>query len=84
MIARLSGSLLEVNPPHVVLDVNGVGYEVEVPTSVLDSLPARGEALTLDPPGPAVGQEAPRSAQRHASSHRALKVRHLGGAETGS
>ena len=47
MIARLSGSLLEVNPPHVVLDVNGVGYEVEVPTSVLDSLPARGEPLTL-------------------------------------
>ena len=47
MIARLSGSLIEVNPPQVVLDVNGVGYEVEVPTSVLDSLPARGEPLTL-------------------------------------
>lgn len=47
MIARLSGTLLEVQPPIVVLDVNGVGYEVEVPASVLDRLPETGQALVL-------------------------------------
>jgi Holliday junction DNA helicase RuvA len=47
MISRLSGVLLEVNPPHVVIDVGGVGYEVEVPNSVLDGLPPAGQPVVL-------------------------------------
>ncbi len=47
MISRLSGALLEVNPPHVVVDVAGVGYEVEVPTGVLDGLPQAGQPVVL-------------------------------------
>lgn len=35
MIARLRGTVLEITPPHVVLDVSGVGYEVFVPEAVL-------------------------------------------------
>jgi Holliday junction DNA helicase RuvA len=47
MISRLSGTLLEVNPPSLVIDVNGVGYEVEAPTSVFDQLPLVGQPLVL-------------------------------------
>jgi Holliday junction DNA helicase RuvA len=47
MISRLSGTLLEVQPPYVVIDVNGVGYELETPLSVLGSLPRPGEAVVL-------------------------------------
>jgi Holliday junction DNA helicase RuvA len=47
MISRLSGTLQEVNPPWVVIDVQGVGYEVEVPNSVLDGLPPVGQPLVL-------------------------------------
>ena len=39
--------MLEVNPPWVVIDVQGVGYEVEVPNSVLDGLPPVGQPLVL-------------------------------------
>ena len=34
MIGRLSGILLEKNPPQVLLDVHGIGYELDVPTVV--------------------------------------------------
>ena len=47
MIGRLSGVLLEKNPPQVLLDVNGVGYEVEVPMSTFYNLPAIGEKVVL-------------------------------------
>jgi len=47
MIARLSGTLLEVSPPQLVIDVSGVGYELEVPNSVLDSLPSPGQPVVL-------------------------------------
>lgn len=47
MIGRLSGTLLEKHPPQVVVDVNGVGYEVDVPMSTLYNLPATGERVTL-------------------------------------
>lgn len=47
MISRLSGTLLEVNPPYLVIDVGGVGYEVEVPNSVLDALPLVGEPFVI-------------------------------------
>ena len=47
MIGRLSGILLEKNPPQLLVDCNGVGYEVDVPMSTFYNLPASGEKLTL-------------------------------------
>ncbi len=47
MIDRLTGTLLEKNPPQVVLDVQGVGYAVDVPMSTFFNLPATGQQLTL-------------------------------------
>ena len=47
MIGRLKGVLLEKTPPFVLLDVNGVGYEVEVPMSTFYNLPAIGESVVL-------------------------------------
>ncbi|HQR51092.1 MAG TPA: Holliday junction branch migration protein RuvA [Methylophilaceae bacterium] len=47
MIGRLSGVLLEKNPPQVLVDVNGVGYEVEVPMSTFYNLPDTGAKVTL-------------------------------------
>jgi holliday junction DNA helicase RuvA len=47
MIGRLSGVLLEKNPPQVLIDVNGVGYEVEVPMSSFYNLPETGGKVTL-------------------------------------
>ncbi|MEO8409395.1 MAG: OB-fold domain-containing protein, partial [Propionivibrio sp.] len=40
MIGRLTGVLLEKNPPQVLIDVHGVGYEVDVPMSTFYNLPA--------------------------------------------
>ena len=42
MIGRLTGILAEKNPPQIVLDVNGVGYELDVPMSTFYNLPAAG------------------------------------------
>jgi holliday junction DNA helicase RuvA len=47
MIGRLSGILLEKNPPQLLLDVQGVAYEVDVPMSTFYNLPALGEGVTL-------------------------------------
>ena len=47
MIGRLSGTLLEKNPPQVLLDVQGVGYEVDVPMSTFYNLPALNEKVVL-------------------------------------
>lgn len=47
MIGRLCGTLAEKQPPHLILDVNGLGYELEVPMTTLYRLPAVGEPLTL-------------------------------------
>jgi holliday junction DNA helicase RuvA len=47
MIGRLSGKLLEKHPPQILLDVHGVGYEVDVPMSTFYNLPALGESVTL-------------------------------------
>lgn len=47
MIGRLRGALIEKQPPHLLLDVNGVGYELEVPMSTLYRLPHVGDSVTL-------------------------------------
>ena len=47
MIGRLSGTLAEKTPPQILIDVNGVGYEVDVPMSSFYNLPALGERVTL-------------------------------------
>ena len=47
MIGRLSGMLLEKNPPQVLLDVGGVGYEIDVPMSTFYNLPKIGEKVAL-------------------------------------
>ncbi|MGL4234353.1 MAG: Holliday junction branch migration protein RuvA [Casimicrobium sp.] len=47
MIGRLSGILVAKNPPQITLDVNGVGYEIDVPMSTFYSLPATGQKVQL-------------------------------------
>jgi Holliday junction DNA helicase RuvA len=47
MIGRLRGTLAEKQPPHLIVDVGGIGYELEVPMTTLYRLPALGEPLTL-------------------------------------
>lgn len=47
MIGRLTGMLAEKRPPSLLLDVNGVGYELEAPMSTFYELPAMGERVTL-------------------------------------
>ena len=47
MIGRLSGKLVAKNPPQVMVDVNGVGYELDVPMSTFYNLPATGEAVVM-------------------------------------
>ena len=47
MIGRLSGLLLDKNPAQLIVDCNGVGYEVSVPMSTFYHLPGTGERVTL-------------------------------------
>jgi holliday junction DNA helicase RuvA len=47
MIGKLTGILSEKNPPQVLVDCNGVGYEVDVPMSTFYNLPATGEKVSL-------------------------------------
>jgi Holliday junction DNA helicase RuvA len=47
MIGRLSGTLVEKNPPQILLDVQGVAYEIDVPMSTFYNLPGVGEPITL-------------------------------------
>ena len=47
MIGRLSGLLVAKNPPQVMVDAGGVGYELDVPMSTFYNLPATGEKVVL-------------------------------------
>ena len=47
MLGRLVGTLVEKSPPEVLVDVGGVGYEVDVPMSTFYDLPAIGQPVTL-------------------------------------
>ena len=47
MIGRLQGTLAEKNPPQVLVDCNGVGYEVDVPMSTFYNLPMLGDKVSL-------------------------------------
>jgi holliday junction DNA helicase RuvA len=47
MIGRITGVLIEKNPPQITVDVSGVGYELEVPMSTFYNLPALGEKVSL-------------------------------------
>ena len=47
MIGQLNGILLEKNPPQVLVDCGGVGYEVDVPMSTFYQLPQTGERVKL-------------------------------------
>jgi len=47
MIGKLTGTLLEKNPPQILIDCHGVGYEVDVPMSTFYNLPALGEKVAL-------------------------------------
>ena len=47
MIGKLTGTLLEKNPPQLLIDCHGVGYEVDVPMSTFYNLPATGEKVSL-------------------------------------
>ena len=47
MIGRIQGILLQKNPPQLLVDCQGVGYEIDVPMSTFYTLPAVGEKVTL-------------------------------------
>ncbi|MDP3716061.1 MAG: Holliday junction branch migration protein RuvA, partial [Burkholderiales bacterium] len=47
MIGRVSGRLLAKQPPQITVDVQGIGYEIDVPMSTLYQLPATGADVIL-------------------------------------
>ena len=47
MIGRITGTLAAKQPPQVLVDVNGIGYEIDVPMSTFYNLPALGEKISL-------------------------------------
>lgn len=47
MIGRLQGRLIAKHPPQIVVDVQGVGYELDVPMSTFYQLPATGHEVAL-------------------------------------
>jgi Holliday junction DNA helicase RuvA len=47
VIGRLSGTLVEKNPPQILLDVAGIAYEVDVPMSTFYNLPNLGDKVVL-------------------------------------
>jgi len=47
MIGKVTGKLIERHPPQVIVDVQGIGYEIDVPMSTFYQLPATGNDVTL-------------------------------------
>ena len=47
MIGRIRGKLIEKNPPQILVDAGGVGYEIDVPMSTFYNLPEIGADVTL-------------------------------------
>jgi Holliday junction DNA helicase RuvA len=47
MIGRIQGTLIANNPPRLLIDCHGVGYEIDVPMSTLYQMPAIGQQVTL-------------------------------------
>ena len=47
MIGRLKGIIVDKQPPQLLLDINGVGYELEAPLSTFYQLPAEGHSVVL-------------------------------------
>ena len=47
MIGRIKGKILEKIPPHILIDCNGVGYEIEVPMTTFYDLPEVGNEVVL-------------------------------------
>ena len=47
MIGRIQGILVSIHPPRLLVDCQGIGYEVDVPMSTLYQLPQAGEKITL-------------------------------------
>jgi Holliday junction DNA helicase RuvA len=47
VIGRISGKLIEKHPPLILVDVGGIGYEIDVPMSTFYILPALGETVSL-------------------------------------
>jgi len=47
MIGRIQGTLVSVHPPRLLVDCQGIGYEVDVPMSTLYQLPQTGQKITL-------------------------------------
>jgi Holliday junction DNA helicase RuvA len=47
VIGRVSGTLIARHPPQVIVDVQGIGYEIDVPMSTFYQLPAAGSEVTL-------------------------------------
>jgi len=47
LIGKISGKLVARHPPQIVVDVHGVGYEIDVPMSTFYQLPAGGAEVTL-------------------------------------
>jgi Holliday junction DNA helicase RuvA len=58
MIGRLSGTLLEKSPPQILVDVNGLGYDIEVPMSTFYNLPNLGEPVTFAHPSGGAGRRS--------------------------
>jgi len=47
MIGRIQGTLVSIHPPRLLVDCQGIGYEVDVPMSTLYQLPQAGQKITL-------------------------------------